>query len=366
MASLTKVAIFTKRFMVLAAVLGVALLGAAIGYQSVASFLKKVNPPKPPPPTVAFGKLPPLDFGSVKTITKSTGLNFKVDTIEGGIPTLPDRVTVFPVKKETVSLLSLDKASNKVKKIGLQSQPEALTETLYKWRDLNLPSRQIVLDIVSQNFEFSYDYTFDAEILQKKGIVDLREAKKIATKFLNTLEINLGNFDNEKTSTIILELTGGKLTEVQSLAEAEMVRVNFHRPDLEGLPFVSPYPDKATVSVLVAPFSLSDNKKQIAEANYTYWQPDTTKSATYPTKTAVEAFNELKSGEGYVLAKFNPDSNVTLRRIYLAYIELPVTFQPYLQPVVVFEGDHGFRAVVPAVRADYWENLSPSPTQPKD
>ena len=362
MATLTQAAAVTKKFLLIAIIVIVAGIGTKIGYDIASGLIKKVNPPAPPPPTVSFGKLPSLDFKAVETITLSEGLNFKIDTVEGGVPNFPDRATVFPINKGTVSFLSLDNATIKVKRINFQSPPEALSEVVYKWTDSSLPSRQIVVNIVNKQFNLSYDFFSDSEILQRQTQVDPKESVKAASKFFSTMETRTDDFVNEKTATLLLNISGGRLAIAKSLQEADVVRVNFVRKDLDKLPFISPFPDKSTISALVTTLGkFGDNRKQIAEANYLYWQPEIDKSATYPIKTGAEAFNELKNGKGYVVAKFVDEPVITIKKIFLAYLELPVDYQAYLLPVFAFEGDNGFRAVVPAVKNEYLETKFQKP-----
>jgi hypothetical protein len=61
--------------------------------------------------------------------------------------------------------------------------------------------------------------------------------------------------------------------------------------------------------------------------------------------------SDLKSGN-YWTAKDITDSNVTIRKMYLAYYE-PTTLTNYLQPIFVFEGDNNFVAYVSAVTSKY-------------
>src|SRR5262249_36531699 len=96
--------------------------------------------------------------------------------------------------------------------------------------------------------------------------------------------------------------------------------------------------------------------KKIIAGEYHYLPVDSEKSATYPIKTAQQALDELNGGGGYIAAVGNnPDGNITVRKIYLAYFD-PATIGNFYQPIVVFEGDNGFFAYVPAVASSYYGN----------
>jgi hypothetical protein len=70
----------------------------------------------------------------------------------------------------------------------------------------------------------------------------------------------------------------------------------------------------------------------------------------YPLKTGDTAYDELKAGKGIVIAKPRQSTNVTIHKMYLAYLDLDV-YQEYLQPVYVFEGgkDDPFVGYIQAV-----------------
>jgi len=108
----------------------------------------------------------------------------------------------------------------------------------------------------------------------------------------------------------------------------------------------SPHPPQEAVYFI---FSGSQNQAQrILEFSYKFWQIEREQSATYPLKTARQAWEELKAGGGYI-ARISPNAQtVVIRKIYLAYF-YPEEYQSFLQPIFVFEGDPDFLAFVAAV-----------------
>ena len=76
--------------------------------------------------------------------------------------------------------------------------------------------------------------------------------------------------------------------------------------------------------------------------------------ATYPLKTASEAWEDLKSGKGFIAnLGDNNEGVLKIRRVYLAYYDAGV-YTEFYQPIVVFEGDNKFTAYVPAVDSQYY------------
>jgi hypothetical protein len=158
--------------------------------------------------------------------------------------------------------------------------------------------------------------------------------------------------DKENATTQLFKIEGGKLTQATSISESVFVRVNILRKELEKIPFITAYSDRAPISILIS--ALGD-KKQIAEAQFIYWDVDLSRNGMYPVKTTADASNELKQGKGFVTARFAPNTEIIIHKIYLAYVELPEEYQKYLQPVYVFEGQFGFRALVPAIDKNFIE-----------
>ena len=69
--------------------------------------------------------------------------------------------------------------------------------------------------------------------------------------------------------------------------------------------------------------------------------------------SAEQAFQDLKDGKGYIANSGDRSSTneVVIRKVYLGYYDAG-QYQPFYQPVVVFEGDGNFWAYVPAVNDD--------------
>ena len=85
-----------------------------------------------------------------------------------------------------------------------------------------------------------------------------------------------------------------------------------------------------------------------------FYQKSTDKSATYPIKTAEEAFEELKNGKGRVVSQNGNDLNIVIKNVYLGFYS-EGKLQDYLMPVIVFEGTNDFIAYVSAVKDEWIE-----------
>lgn len=96
-------------------------------------------------------------------------------------------------------------------------------------------------------------------------------------------------------------------------------------------------------------------KRQVVAGEYRYFPIDQTQVSTYPLKTAKEAYDNLVNGKGYIAdLGLNTNGKIIIRKIYLANYD-PDTQTDFFQPIVVFEGDNGFVAYVPAVTDAYYQ-----------
>ena len=99
----------------------------------------------------------------------------------------------------------------------------------------------------------------------------------------------------------------------------------------------------------------NERNKQVIAGQFHYFPVDESQSSTYPLKAAQAAWDELNSGGAYVASVgINKDGdNVKIRRIYLGYYDAG-TPNEFFQPIVVFEGDRGFIAYLPAVTVEFY------------
>src|SRR5579885_2658027 len=107
MTSLHRVVDATKKLLV-GFVIGIILLLVIV---FVVNFFKQLNeklhPAPPTPPTVAFGKLPPIDFPTPAAPTQN--FTYTLNTVSGNLPDLPDKETVYKIVQPQPSLLAFQK-----------------------------------------------------------------------------------------------------------------------------------------------------------------------------------------------------------------------------------------------------------------
>ena len=93
------------------------------------SVYKKIFPPAPEPANVAFGKLPKIQFPE----NSKPNLKFTAETVDGGIPQFPYKSNVYFMPKKTANLLSLDFARDNAKRMGFDSEPQIVSDSIYRF-----------------------------------------------------------------------------------------------------------------------------------------------------------------------------------------------------------------------------------------
>ncbi|TSC53769.1 MAG: hypothetical protein LiPW16_308 [Microgenomates group bacterium LiPW_16] len=354
MATLTETAYYTRRAINWGIVLLLAILIAKVILNIVTTTWRKIHPPPPPPPTVAFGKLPPIKFPPpAGGASPSAKLNFTLETIEGKPPVASPTATVFFMPKPAPNLLSLTRARQFANRLGFKGEPQAESQTIYRWQDEQEPLRTVRIDIVDGNFQINYDYVAGLSVFAEKNLPTGEQAIAEAKNFLQNLGLYTPALAKGEVKISYWQLIGNNLIQTTSLANADAVRADLAREEILGLKLFPPNPSQELVHFI---FSGSRQPtKRILKASYKFWEIETEQRATYPLKTSAQAWEELKNGGGFIARLQSPGGEATggqakiiIRKIYLAYF-YPEEHQNFLQPIFVFEGDPSFMAFIPAV-----------------
>lgn len=309
----------------------------------------RLSPTRPPPPTVAFGKLPPISFP--KNVTDKS-FTYSLDTITALFPALPEQVKVHKMIVIKPEFLALDKARQKAVKLGFNSKEAYISENLYRWVNEVPPSREITYNIFSHDFNLSSSFLSDPISAQSQGkFLDDTTAINTSQKFLSAISSLPQDLDPTKTKTLLYSIKDNSLNPSTSVSSANVIRVDFFQKNINDLPIFYPNYSASIINLLVIALQ---NNFLVVGANYHY-QQISNESYTYPIKTASEAFNELKNQNAYIASYFNNDANIQIKNIYPGYY-IGEEKQNYLMPIIVFEGTNGFAAYVSAIRGEWISN----------
>lgn len=362
--------------------LGVILL-VVIAIKMGKAISAALNPPKIAAPNVAYGKLPAIVFPQS---TVRGNYSYSINTTSGSLPEdFPDRVVVYPMIISQPNLLNLDNTRKIIANLGFTDQlGNALPEIprggpIYEWDEPRGFQRKIIYNIVSNTFTLSSNYLSSLTVLNAQALGDQNAAVSTVQSFLETInsgafpaDIDLTLTQNPSTDTDytttpqLFSIVSGQLSSTTSLSNTQVIRVDLYQPEVDysltagqnqnltqiqnfdlKMPIMYPHPPYSTMNFLVAS---GTNQAMVVSANYNHQtinlQPDN--QATYPVKTAQQAFEDLKSGKGYIAAYNGSDNQILINKVYLAYY-IGDSAQDYLEPIIVFEGQNGFFAYVPAI-----------------
>jgi len=313
---------------------------------SFTAYWKATHPEPPPAPTVGFGKLPALNFPASAKVPAS----YRLETANGRLPDLTDRLKVFFMPKSGASLFDSDNAKSIASKFNFVFEPEIINERTYRFTKTEPLVSTFEIDIRDRVFNFQTDYL---------SRPDLILANKLPSNYdvasqVKTFAGQAGNFGPDiataSAQVSYLVSSGNKLEPAVSVSNAEFVQVDINRRPIDDIyQIYTQRGYEGVVHAIVSGFFSSGQR--IVEAHNYYYPIDYGQMHTYPLRDVRTAWKMLQAGEGLVV---NPGkaSEAVIRKVSLGYYD-DMEGQDYFQPIYVFEGDEDFLAIVAAVDPQY-------------
>lgn len=351
--SLTDVSYYVRKF---APVVIIGLLSICIFYFSARLFFLYLNsgsevvdsPTEVIEANPAFGVITrPI----IADATSSSDVTFILDTLDGTtrFETATSAATVYFIPKQSPTFGFLSTIYNMASQFDIDTTqfPHTLEENLATFDD---GVKKIGIDITTFNFAFTRkieqsDGLFDTSLLPREQFIE-SEAQNLLREVRYPSKLATGK------RNISYFFYNPELNRIEPKADnigANMVEVDFFRPDIGQFPFVTSSYFNSSHYVLFA-----INKTQVipVRAQVVYHQYSAENSGVYPLRTPDQAWQDLQDGKGYIISQ-RPDQNeVKIQRIFLGYYD-PEEYQEYLQPVYVFLGENRFVAYVTAVSDEY-------------
>ncbi len=324
--TLAQTAILTKQVVVVSIITVIVSLTSFVGYKIWYAHYLASLPPVEEKPDIKFGPLPKPDFPPA--FVSSSNYTYSLDTSTGGLPKIgvdpgfDKLVKVYFIIKPYATFLSPDKSQSLADKFGFNSAPQVLNETTYSYKEGN---KNLVVDLDSGNFKYTKDSTPSASPVTG-------DDSQLVGNFQNILS-TLGALRDEF-----------KTGRSKIIRNSSTVTISLWPADINKKQIITSNLDRSLVNATVTS-SASDLTNYLG-LNYTFFQVDQNTFATYPLKNPEDAFTDLKAGQGVVLVE-PPKPQVSITSVSLDYF-MPDKYNPYLQPVFLFEGP-GFAALVPAV-----------------
>lgn len=334
--TLTDAAYFIRKSIVFGGISFVVLMIGTLSFMSYLQGVKDNTPIPTPTPSASFGLLPEIEFPE----GGSRPASYKLELIEGRPPEATHSAAVYLIPNRKPTLFSKRQAVTFGKKVGFLEDPSERSDTVLDFIDPATNST-LTVNIATGNFFMKKNYP-DTTTFQNPTITDQATLVNHARGYFR--ELRLWNDVFSESYVSYYSYDGINLSKLPDARNATVARVDFFTPTIGAYPAVT---SKVTNSDIYLTFNAERSDIiSIVEASFQFFPPDTNISATYPTISGQEAFEELQRGNGYI-ALSNTDTAV-IRKVYLAYYMAPQR-QEFLQLVWVFEGDDGFAAMVPAI-----------------
>lgn len=343
--NLSQTAILTKQIITISAIAITVGIVSFIGYKIWYAYYLAHLPPVEEKPDTKFGLLPPLDFP--QTGVSSSNFSYSIDTSTGNLPKVgrdsgfEKLIKVYFVTRTFTTLLSAERSQVLAEKFDIKSPPEVLSETKYRFQEND---KTLIVDLDNGNFSFKREATISG----KESLDDDNKLIADFEKNLQILDALKDEFRGGRTKILPLKNDGSKLTPTELKTEANAGIISLWPADIDKKPIFTPQFDISLVNSTV--YRSADNLQNYLSLNFTYYPIDTSIYATYPVKATANALEDLKSGRGIVVIE-PQKPQVSVTSVYLAYF-LPEKYNPYLQPIFVFEGPH-FAAYVPAISEEF-------------
>lgn len=306
-----------------------------------------LNNPKRIYTNTVFGK---ISSPKIEKPIKTTSINYIFDTVEGEPISASETAKVYYIPpantrfgyREKIYLLAnslgFDTTASKHKLVGSEAS-------------FSDDKQKLTIDITNFNFSYQYQFTGEEEFFLNNKI-PVREI--IENKAIDYLK-NLGRYPAElaKGKINLIYLYYNQLTKDLSIEQnpnkANMVEVDFYRPDIDIFPIVSPsYFNSQNFLVII----FSGDESKVLKAQVKFFEKSEEEYGVYPVKTGQTAWEDLKTGKGIIVSLPKDKNDVVIKQMFFAYFD-PDFYQDYLQPVYVFLGEGNFVAYVQAVINEY-------------
>lgn len=289
------------------------------------------------PPEQKFGKLPEITFPKSNEAVPE----FSINTVSGTLPGFPDRLKVYQLKKNPVNITALSNAKNRASGAGYSNYLQSLTSTVHKW---SKPGRNNILtyDIVSFNFSVESDFATSPSF--SSTISPGLDYLKPATDLIDMLGADKSDIDIGKAKTAYYNIVNTNLTPADP-TNAQVVRFDFFQNPVDKMTIYYPVYNASPLYMIVANASTG---LEVVSGQFHHFTPDATSSSTYPLKSSVTAYEDLKNGKGFIVSPA-PGSSVEITGVDLGYYLGTDDNQEYLLPIVVFTGKNNFLAYVDAI-----------------
>jgi len=296
-------------------------------------------PTPPAPPKMEFGKLPNPSFPKQNKLS----LDYQINTVDGQLPPLPDRINVYKVVTNEPSLVALDNARSSLRGVGFTQGEEKINDSIYQWS--NTTGVNVQYNIFTNNFQVSSDVASSPPPLGISLTNDI--LLQSATNLLDNLSENSSDINQANYKVIYLALQNGQLGKVSSADQAQAAQINLFQNPINKYQVYYQETDSSSMNFI---FEDEGGFPKLVYGKYFHFTPDLKTFSDYPIKTAQQAFEDLKNDNAYVSTTLKDGETADILNVALGYY-IGEKNESYFLPVIVFSGNN-FTAYVNAIPAE--------------
>jgi hypothetical protein len=344
------------------------VVGIVVLYGIASNMFQSEPEPYNPYPQVAsknFGELPAIEFESLQ-LTEESNPEYKIETTNGKLPTLPTIVNVHTTKTPRQSLTAQDDAVEIAHSLGFNSEPIVVSPTELRWTN---GARTLLVDKLYKTVSLTTNYSKDEEASKYHEILP------DSSPYIQTAMSNLTNAgllptdygESPTTNVTYMKLNSNfTLEKAKSASDAGFVRIDFFK-SIESIGVtipegVSEKQQEEILDMRIYSEVLTNNphegliyiilggkggKQNIYEVQYIDWELDT--KSTYDLISLEDAWNSVAKGEGYIRSlyetNYNPFINyspLNVQSFLLTNVETVYysskDYLKYIQPMYKFTG----------------------------
>jgi len=309
----------------------------------------ELNRPKKISINPVFGKInKPLINESI-----DKKFSYTLDTIEGEPISASESAKVYFIPPTQAKLSYRERIYLIAKNFGINT--ELTRHKLFNNEAIFEDEQQTLkIDITNYNFNYQYNLSGEEEFLINNIIPSKEQIESKAIDFLKDVGRYPDEFSQGKINIIYLKFDSltKTLTIVEQPGQANLIEIDFYRPDIDGFPVVSTtYFNSQNYLVMV----FDSNSSKVIKAQIRFYEKSDQEFGIYPVKNGNQAWEELTQNKGIIVSAPENTDKITIKKMFFAYLD-PNVYQEYFQPVYVFLGSNNFAAYVPAISNDYLGN----------
>ncbi len=293
-------------------------------------------------------------FGKIeKPIIESTSsakFSYILDTVDGEPVSASETAKVYLIPPSSTRLVYREKIYLMAKNFGFDTTTvkHKLTGHEASFTDKN---QELKINITNYNFSYQYKLASNESFLQDTVVPERENIENKAASFLQTIGRYPSELSKGKTNLIYLyyDPLMKTLSVVDQPSYANMIEIDYYRPDIDIFPIVSPSYFNSQNYLVIA---FRNDSYKVVKAQIKFFEKSDEEVGVYPIKTGTEAWEELQANKGFIISAPEDQKTIKIKKMFFAYYD-PDVYQSYLQPVYVFLGENNFVGYVPAVSNQY-------------